>query len=226
MTRLGARGGTWPGRRAAVPFVVLTVASALLSACALDEGAVAQSSGQVPSIQGVGAAAGLVTVDDALVVSPRQLQYAAGSDAPLSLVITNGAINDDRLVSVRTDAARAVEIIPATPGTTPPPLGCVQSPYQPAPPAEPVTRASTAVTRPIPNTGTVIMTPNCPHLLLVGLKRELPLLGTVPIQLTFANAGTVDLVLPVQTSNHPLPDGVVPGVDTPTDGLTTPGPRG
>jgi copper(I)-binding protein len=70
------------------------------------------------------------------------------------------------------------------------------------------------------------MTPNCPHLLLVGLKRELPLLGTVPIQLTFANAGTVDLVLPVQTSNHPLPDGVVPGVDTPTDGLTTPGPRG
>ena len=214
MTRPGARGGTWPGRRAAVPLVVLTVASALLSACAVDQGAVAQSSEEVPSIQGVGAAAGHVTVDDALVLFPPRLQYPAGSDAPLSLVITNGARTDDRLVSASSPAARAVDITAPAPGTTPPPVGCVRSPYRPAPAAEPVKQPGTAFARPIPNGGMVIMTPNCPHLLLVGLKRDLTLTDTIPLRLTFANAGTVELVLPVQTSNHPLPQGVVPGVDT------------
>jgi copper(I)-binding protein len=226
MTRPGARGGTGPGGRAGVAFVVLTVASALLSACAVDQGAVAQSSEQVPSIQGVGASTGHVTVDDALVVFPPQLQYAAGSDAPLSLVLTNGARTDDRLVSAYSPAARAVEITPATPGTTPPPLGCVRTPYRPAPPAGPVTRTSTGIARPIPNGGTVIMTANCPHLVLVGVARDLTLTDTVPLRLTFANAGTVALVLPVQTSNHPLPPEVVPGVDNPDPGTPAPGSVG
>lgn len=220
------RGPSSRDHRAQLVLLAGVASVALLSGCASDQGEVAQSSEQVPSIQGVDAAAGLVTVDDALVVFPRQLQYAAGSDAPLSLVITNDAINDDRLVSARTDAARAVEITPATPGTTPPPLGCVRSPYQPVPPAEPVTRTSTAVARPIPNTGTVIMTPNCPHLLLVGLKRAVTLADTVPVRLTFANAGTVDLMLPVQAANKPLPREVIPGVDTATGGSPTPNSRG
>jgi copper(I)-binding protein len=102
----------------------------------------------------------------------------------------------------------------------------VRSPYQTAPPAEPVTQTSTAVARPIPNTGTVIMTPNCPHLLLVGLKRAVTLADTVPVRLTFANAGTVDLMLPVQAANKPLPREVIPGVDTATGGSPTPNSRG
>jgi hypothetical protein len=44
------------------------------------------------------------------------------------------------------------------------------------------------------------------------------------VRLTFANAGTVDLVLPVQTSNHPLPREAIPGVDN--AGGPTPDPRG
>jgi copper(I)-binding protein len=226
MSRFCARGGAWPGRRAALPFVVLAVASALLAACAEDQGAVAQSSEQVPSIQGVGAAAGQVTVDNALVLFPPGPRYAAGSDAPLSLVVTNGALTDDRLVSASSTAARTVEITPAAPGTTPPSLGCVLSPYEPTPPAEPVTETSTAVARPIPNGGTLIMTPDCPHLLLAGLTRDLTLLDTVPLRLTFAHAGTVALVLPVQTSNHPLPREVIPGVDNPTPGTPTPDSSG
>jgi copper(I)-binding protein len=213
-------------RSVVLPLLAGLASVALLSACAVDQGAVAQSSDQVPSIQGVGAAAGHVTVDNALVVFPPQLKYPAGADAPLSLVITNGALTDDRLVSAQSTIARAVEITPPSPGTTPPPLGCVRSPYPPAPPAEPVTPTSTSVARPLPNGGTVIMTPNCPHLLLAGLTRQLTLLDTVTLRLTFANAGTVALVLPVQTSNHPLPREAVPGVDNPTPGIPTPDSRG
>jgi copper(I)-binding protein len=225
VTRPGTRGGSWPGRRAAVPFVVLAVASTLLSACAVDQGAVAQSSEQVPSIQGAGATAGPVTVDDALVVFPPGLHYPAGSAAPVSLVLTNDALTGDRLVSARSDAARAVELAPAAPGTTPPALGCVRTPSRPAP-AEPVTRAGTAVTRPLPAGGASLLTSNCPHLLLVGLTRDVTLLDTVPLQLTFANAGTVDLVLPVQTSDHSLARQVVPGVDDPDPGTPAPDSRG
>jgi copper(I)-binding protein len=199
---------------------------ALLSACAVDQGAVAQSSEQVPSVQGVDASTGHVTVDNALVLFSPTLRYAAGSDAPVSLVVTNGALTDDRLVSASSPVARAVEITPAAPGITPPPLGCVLTPYQPAPPAEPVTRTNTAVARPIPNGGTLIMTRDCPHLLLVGLNREVTLLDTVPLRLTFANAGTVELVLPVQTPIHPLPRQAIPGVDNDTGGTPTPDSRG
>jgi copper(I)-binding protein len=192
--------------------------AALLSACAVDRGAVAESSEQVPSIQGVGGAAGQVTVDDALVVFPPRLQYAAGSDAPLSLVLTNRAATDDELVSASSAAARAVEVTPAMPGTTPPALGCVRAPNPPEPLAS-VPPPTAPVAQPVPNGGSVAMTPNCPHLLLVGLLGDLTVAGSVPLRLTFANAGTVDLLLPVHTSNHALPRQVIPGVDaevTPT----------
>jgi copper(I)-binding protein len=200
--------------RVVLPLIAATAAVALLSGCGVGKGAVTESSDQIPSIQGVGASAGPVTVDDAMVVFPPRLRYPTGSDAPLSLVITNDAIHNDRLVSAQSDAARAVEITPAAPGTTPPPLGCVRSPSRPKPPAEALTRTSTSVARPIPIGGALIMTADCPHLLLVGLERDVTLTGTVPLRLTFANAGTVDLVLPVHTSNRPLPREVIPGVDT------------
>ena len=204
----------------------LVAAVALLSACGVSQGAVMQSSDQVPSIQGVGASAGHVTVDNAMVLFPPRLRYPAGSGAPLSLVITNGAGTDDRLVSASSPVARAVVIAPPTPGTTPPPLGCVLSPNKPVPPAEPGTRTGTAVARPIPDGGTVIMTADCPHLMMVGLKRDLTLLGAAPLRLTFANAGTVNVVLPVQTASSPLPREVVPGVDNPTAGTPAPDSRG
>ena len=214
--------------------LLAVAASALLSACAVDKGAVTQSSEQVASIQGVGASAGHVTVDNALVIFPPRLRYAAGSDVPLSLVITNGAMNDDRLIAAHSPAARAIVVTPAVPGSTPPPLGCVRSPNRPEPlgsppPTAPTyaaaspTTAATGLAQPVPHGGAVIMTAECPHLQLVGLKRDLILTDTVPLRLTFATAGTVDLVLPVQTSNRPLPREVVPGVDSPTGGTPSPG---
>jgi copper(I)-binding protein len=183
--------------RAVLP---LLAAVAILSACSVSQGAVTASSDQIPSIQGVGATTGHVTVDNALVLFPPRLRYAAGSDAPLSLVLTNGARTDDRLVSAQSTVARAVEIAPAVAGTTPPTLGCTRSPYRPAPVAEPLTRISSRIAQPLPNGGMVVMTPNCPHLVLVGLKRDLTVVDTVPLRLTLANARTVDLVLPVQTA--------------------------
>jgi hypothetical protein len=218
----GTCRGAWPGRRAAVPFVVLAVSAALLSACSA--GQVTQTSDQVPAVQGVHAVTGHVTVDNAVVVFPPRLRYPAGSDASVSLVLTNGALTGDRLVSARSDAARAVALTPADAGTTPPPLGCVLTPYAPAPQAAPVTRTRTVVSR-IPDGGTVLMTPGCPHLQLVGLTRDVGLTDTVPLRLTFANAGTVALVLPVQAPDHPLPRQAVPGVDVLSAGTPTPDSR-
>ena len=208
-------------RRSVVALAAVAATGMLLSACGVDKVAVAQSGDQVP-VQGVGAAAGHVTVDDALVVYPPRLTYPAGSDAPLALVVTNGAATDDRLVSAHSDAARAVVVTPAAAGTTPPVGGCVLAPYPPEPAAGPGAPPATAAMQLIPDGATVIMTPGCPHLLLVGLKRDVSLLDTVPIELTFANAGTVDLVLPVQPSNHPLPRQAIPGVDTPTGEVPPP----
>jgi hypothetical protein len=213
-------------RRTVLALVAVATSTLLLSACAVGQAAVTQSSEQVPSVQGVGASVGYVTVDDALVLFPPRLRYPAGSDAPLSLALTNGAITDDRLIAADSPAARAVEITPATPGTTPPPGGCVFSPNRPVPSAGSPTPTGGGIAQRIPSGGTAILTANCPHLLLVGLTRQLTLLDTVPVRLTFANAGTVALVLPVQTSGHPLPQGVVPGVDTPTGGPPTPGSPG
>jgi copper(I)-binding protein len=232
-----ARRPSWSGRRAALPLIAGVTSVALLSACGA--GQVTQTSDEIPAIQGVGTSAGHVTVDDAMILFPPRLQYPAGADAPLSLVITNGASTDDTLISAHSDAARAVEVTPAAPGTTPPARGCVLAPNLPEPAAEPgpagdaadaaakpLGRTGATLAESVPNGGMAIMTPNCPHLLLVGLKRPLTLLDTVPLQLTFAGAGTVDLVLPVQTSNKPLPRETIPGVDSPTGGSPTPDPRG
>jgi copper(I)-binding protein len=194
---------------------------ALLSACGAGQNS--QTSEVVPAVQGVSASAGPVTVADAMIVFPPRPAYPAGSDAPLSLVITNGSLNDDTLVSARSDAASAVVITPAATGTTPPPLGCVRSPYEPGqPPSPAATPDTTTIARTIPNGGTVIMTAGCPHLLLVGLKRDLTLLDTVALRLTFASAGPVDLMLPVHTANSPLPRQVVPGFDPLTGETTAP----
>jgi copper(I)-binding protein len=220
VNRPTAQGPSSRGHRAHLArLAAATSVVALLSACGA--GQVTQTGDQVPAIQGVGASTGHVTVDNALVVFPPRLEYPTGSDAPLSLAVTNGAITDDRLVSAQSDAARAVVMTPAAPGTTPPPLGCVLAANGPEP-----TRTGTTVARPIPNGGTVIMTPNCPHLLLVGLKRDLTLIDTVPLRLTFARAGTVDLVLPVQTADKPLARETVPGVDSPTGATPAPDSRG
>jgi copper(I)-binding protein len=220
-----ARGPSSRGHRAGLVLLAGAASAALLSACGA--GQVTQTSDQVPAIQGVGTTAGHVTVDNALVVFPSRLEYPAGSDAPLSLVVTNGASTDDRLVSAHSDAARAVVITPAAPGTTPPSGGCVRSPNQPEPPGGPRPSAPPgSAAQPIPDGSMVTMTPNCPHLLLVGLKSDLTLTDTVPLRLTFASAGTLDLVLPVQVPNSPLPREVVPGVDSLTGQIAAPDSRG
>ncbi|MFY9838719.1 MAG: copper chaperone PCu(A)C [Xanthobacteraceae bacterium] len=51
---------------------------------------------------------------------------------------------------------------------------------------------------PIPAGGSVILKPSSYHVMLIGLKRPLVAGETLPLTLTFANAGNISITVPVQ----------------------------
>jgi copper(I)-binding protein len=66
----------------------------------------------------------------------------------------------------------------------------------------------------IPHGGAVLLTEACPHLVVRAVTKELWPSDSFGLRLTFANAGTVELQVPVGTPDSPLPRQAVPGFDT------------
>ena len=125
MSRSTARFPSSGGPRAALLLTVGAASVALLSACGT--GQVSQTAMKVTAVEGVTVRTGHIDVNNATVVFPANARYTAGDDAPLSFVVANDGLTDDRLVSAESSAGRAVVLAPAEAGTTPPPLGCVIS---------------------------------------------------------------------------------------------------
>ncbi|MDQ1674969.1 MAG: hypothetical protein QOC93_113 [Actinomycetota bacterium] len=111
------------GRRAALLLTAGTASVALLSGCGA--GQISQTAQKVASVEGVSASKQHIDVNDALLANPKGDSYPKGADAPLYFTISNDSLEDDRLVSARTDSGAAVVLVPAEPGATPPALGCV-----------------------------------------------------------------------------------------------------
>lgn len=103
--------GAVTGHRAVAGALAAVAGVLLLTGCAA--GQHAATAQQTPVVDGVGASAGAVAVQAAAVTAPSSgTNYAAGSDAPLQLVLLNNGTADDTLVSVSSPAAKQVVLSP------------------------------------------------------------------------------------------------------------------
>ncbi|AZI58774.1 hypothetical protein EH165_12160 [Nakamurella antarctica] len=80
----------------------------VLSGCAA--GQIAQTANQVAAVDGANGDSGKIGVRNVLLATAPTGGYPAGSDIPMSLVITNSALTADKLVSVSTPAAASVKV--------------------------------------------------------------------------------------------------------------------
>jgi copper(I)-binding protein len=88
--------------RSGVAAVALALGASLLTGCAA--GQIAQTADQVPGVDGGQGSVGKVAVHNALLATPDGPNYPKGSDAPLTLWISNDASSDDTLTSISTSA--------------------------------------------------------------------------------------------------------------------------
>ena len=92
-------------------------------------GQVAQSAVQSPTIDGISAQVGQISIRNLALEYPDQGTYAKGSDARLRLVLVNESVSDDTLIAVRSNVSADVTITAASAGaasgtptlTAPPP---------------------------------------------------------------------------------------------------------
>jgi copper(I)-binding protein len=93
--------------RGGVAAVALALGASLLTGCAA--GQISQSVDQVPGVDGGQGSVGQVAVHNALFATPDGANYPKGSDAPLTLWISNDAAAADTLTGI-TSTAGTVKI--------------------------------------------------------------------------------------------------------------------
>lgn len=163
---------TRPTRSARTAGVVLAVALGL-SGCGA--GLRAQTYQERPSSDGTNEAIGSLAIRNIRVLPPPGNTYPEGGQARVGFVIVNEGVEDDRLVSVETDAAASVQLIG--------PDGR---------PAEDLV---------VPATSTV----SGYAFLLEDLRQELRPGNYIELELTFEKGGTERMLVPVEVTNRPGP---------------------
>lgn len=212
----------------------LVVAGGLaLSACA--SGQIAQTAQMSPTVDGQMAQVGSLAIRNAALDYPAGGVYERGSDARLRMVVVNGGVAPDSLVSVSSPVATDVTIsaggsAEATGSATPEPTGSPSESASPTatpsdtasgtatPSASPGESASPSPTSsptpsPTPENAQIQIPPNSyvsfredgPRIMLTGLTRQLRPGQNLPVTLTFQRAGSVTMTIAVGTPEIQLP---------------------
>ena len=212
----------------------LVVAGGLaLSACA--SGQVAQTAQMSPTVDGQLAQVGSLAIRNVALDYPAGGVYERGSDARLRMVVVNGGVAPDSLVSVSSPVATDVTIsaggsAEVTGSGTPEPTGSASESASPTatpsdtasgtatPSASPGGSASPSPTAsptpsPTPENAQIQIPPNSyvsfredgPRIMLTGLTRQLRPGQNLVVTLTFQRAGSVTMTIAVGTPEAQLP---------------------
>ena len=212
----------------------LVVAGGLaLSACA--SGQVAQTAQMSPTVDGQLAQVGSLAIRNVALDYPAGGAYERGSDARLRMVVVNGGVAPDSLVSVSSPVATDVTIsargsAEVTGSGTPEPTGSASESASPTatpsdtasgtatPSASPGGSASPSPTAsptpsPTPENAQIQIPPNSyvsfredgPRIMLTGLTRQLRPGQNLVVTLTFQRAGSVTMTIAVGTPETQLP---------------------
>jgi len=212
----------------------LVVAGGLaLSACA--SGQVAQTAQMSPTVDGQLAQVGSLAIRNVALDYPAGGVYERGSDARLRMVVVNGGVAPDSLVSVSSPVATDVTIsaggsAEVTGSATPEPTGSASESASPTatpsdtasgtatPSASPGGSASPSPTSsptpsPTPENAQIQIPPNSyvsfredgPRIMLTGLTRQLRPGQNLVVTLTFQRAGSVTMTIAVGTPEAQLP---------------------
>jgi copper(I)-binding protein len=212
----------------------LVVAGGLaLSACA--SGQVAQTAQMSPTVDGQMAQVGSLAIRNVALDYPAGGVYERGSDARLRMVVVNGGVAPDSLVSVSSPVATDVTIsaggsAEVTGSGTPEPTGSASESASPTatpsdtasgtatPSASPGGSASPSPTAsptpsPTPENAQIQIPPNSyvsfredgPRIMLTGLTRQLRPGQNLVVTLTFQRAGSVTMTIAVGTPEAQLP---------------------
>lgn len=212
----------------------LVVAGGLaLSACA--SGQVAQTAQMSPTVDGQMAQVGSLAIRNVALDYPAGGVYERGSDARLRMVVVNGGVAPDSLVSVSSPVATDVTIsaggsAEVTGSGTPEPTGSASESASPTatpsdtasgtatPSASPGGSASPSPTSsptpsPTPENAQIQIPPNSyvsfredgPRIMLTGLTRQLRPGQNLVVTLTFQRAGSVTMTIAVGTPEAQLP---------------------
>lgn len=212
----------------------LVVAGGLaLSACA--SGQVAQTAQMSPTVDGQMAQVGSLAIRNVALDYPAGGVYERGSDARLRMVVVNGGVAPDSLVSVSSPVATDVTIsaggsAEVTGSATPEPTGSASESASPTatpsdtasgtatPSASPGGSASPSPTAsptpsPTPENAQIQIPPNSyvsfredgPRIMLTGLTRQLRPGQNLVVTLTFQRAGSVTMTIAVGTPETQLP---------------------
>ena len=212
----------------------LVVAGGLaLSACA--SGQVAQTAQMSPTVDGQLAQVGSLAIRNVALDYPAGGVYERGSDARLRMVVVNGGVAPDSLVSVSSPVATDVTIsaggsAEVTGSATPEPTGSPSESASPTatpsdtasgtatPSASPGGSASPSPTAsptpsPTPENAQIQIPPNSyvsfredgPRIMLTGLTRQLRPGQNLVVTLTFQRAGSVTMTIAVGTPEAQLP---------------------
>jgi copper(I)-binding protein len=212
----------------------LVVAGGLaLSACA--SGQVAQTAQMSPTVDGQMAQVGSLAIRNVALDYPAGGVYERGSDARLRMVVVNGGVAPDSLVSVSSPVATDVTIsaggsAEVTGSATPEPTGSASESASPTatpsdtasgtatPSASPGGSASPSPTAsptpsPTPENAQIQIPPNSyvsfredgPRIMLTGLTRQLRPGQNLAVTLTFQRAGSVTMTIAVGTPETQLP---------------------
>jgi len=212
----------------------LVVAGGLaLSACA--SGQIAQTAQMSPTVDGQMAQVGSLAIRNVALDYPAGGVYERGSDARLRMVVVNGGVAPDSLVSVSSPVATDVTIsaggsAEVTGSGTPEPTGSASESASPTatpsdtasgtatPSASPGGSASPSPTAsptpsPTPENAQIQIPPNSyvsfredgPRIMLTGLTRQLRPGQNLVVTLTFQRAGSVTMTIAVGTPEAQLP---------------------
>ena len=212
----------------------LVVAGGLaLSACA--SGQIAQTAQMSPTVDGQMAQVGSLAIRNIALDYPAGGVYERGSDARLRMVVVNGGVAPDSLVSVSSPVATDVTIsaggsAEVTGSATPEPTGSASESASPTatpsdtasgtatPSASPGGSASPSPTAsptpsPTPENAQIQIPPNSyvsfredgPRIMLTGLTRQLRPGQNLAVTLTFQRAGSVTMTIAVGTPEAQLP---------------------
>jgi copper(I)-binding protein len=186
----------------------LVVAAALLtSACAAGQDA--QTAEQKTTLDGTNADLGSIGLRGLAIEAPDAAFYPAGSDAAVKLVLVNSGTRADRLTSITTSSASGWAVYRST-AEADSVQNAAASALAPAPSSSASTPASSTASPPpvgstsvpVPAGGRVSYgVPSATGaLLLLHTKGHLYPGMTVELTFTFANAGTIDVAVPIQLS--------------------------
>lgn len=175
------------GRRLAVATLGVA-AGALLAGCSA--GQITQTDTQLAAVNGGGATAGPLSVNNAAFAYPEDDQrvWVAGSDVPLTMTIANNGEAKDELVSVSSPISRDVAIegdtsIPAHKALT----VDGETAEAPNPPGGEIAAGEVGVA----------------SVTLQNINRDLFPGQVVTVTLTFADGGAVDLRVPIESPDEP-----------------------